>query len=178
VTIQTPINLASFDYLGINFNTPIRITKWWNVINNGNIYYGYNKGYIAKTVVNSKTLNAQFSTNHNLTIKEGLTAEVNFNFDSGNNTGVMKDQFYWVLGAGIQQTLFAKKATIRFNVTDILYKQWPRFRSIYTNYHEYLQVHRDTRVAYLTLTYRFGKNTIQQARRRTTASEEERRRAG
>jgi iron complex outermembrane receptor protein len=178
VTIQTPINLESFDYFGINFNTPLRITKWWNVINNGNIYYGYNKGYVAKTVVNSKTINAQFSTNHTLTIKEGLSGEVNFNFDSGNNTGVMKDQFYWILGAGIQKTLLARKATLRLNITDILWRQWPRFRSIYTNYHEYLEARRDTRVAYISFTYRFGKNTIQQARRRTTASEEERRRAG
>lgn len=178
VTIQAPVNLASFDYFGVNFNTPIRITKWWNVINNGNIYYGYNKGYIASTVVDSKTLNAQFSTNHNITIKDGLTAEVNFNFDSGNNTGIFKDQFYWILGAGVQKTLFAKKATLRFNVTDILYRQWPRFRGIFTNYQEYLEARRDTRVAYITLTYRFGKNTVQQARRRTTASEEERRRAG
>lgn len=178
VTIQTPINLESFDYFGVNFNTPLRISKWWNIINNGNIYYGYNKGFIANTVVNSKTLNAQFSTNHTLNIAEGLSGEVNFTFDSGNNTGVMKDQFYWVLGAGIQKTLLAKKATIRLNVTDILWRQWPRFRSIYRDYHEYLEAKRDTRVAYLTFTYRFGKNTIQQARRRTTASEEERRRAG
>lgn len=178
VTIQTPINLSSFDYYGINFNTPIRIAKWWNVINNGNIYIGHNKGYIAKTVVDKTTLNAQFSTNHSITIQDGLTAEVNFNFDSGNNTGVMKDQFYYILGAGISKSVFQKKGTLRLNVTDILYSQWPRFRSIYTNYHEFLTAQRDTRVANLSFAYRFGKNTIAQARRRTTASEEERRRAG
>jgi iron complex outermembrane recepter protein len=177
VTVQTPINLTSFDYFGINFNAPLRITKWWNVITNGNIYYGYNKGYVAKTVVNSKTLNGQLSTNHTLTIAKGWTGEVNFVFDSGNNTGVMKDQFYWILGAGIQKSLFTKKGTLRLNVTDILYKQWPRFRSLYTNYHEYLTAQRDTRVANLSFTYRFGKTTVAQARRRTTASEEERRRA-
>jgi iron complex outermembrane recepter protein len=178
VTIQTPINLSSFDYFGVNFNAPIRIAKWWNVITNGNIFYGYNKGYVAKTVVNSKTLNGHLSTNHTITIAKGWTGEINFSFDSGNNTGVMKDHFYWILGAGIQKTLFDKKGTLRFNVTDILYKQWPRFRSIYTNYHEFLTAQRDTRVAYLSFTYRFGKSTVAQARRRTTASEEERRRAG
>jgi iron complex outermembrane recepter protein len=177
VTIQTPINLTSFDYYGINFNTPIRIAKWWNVINNGNLYIGRNKGYIAKTVVDNTSLNMQFSTNHNITIAEGWTGEINFTFDSGNNTGVMKDQYFWILGAGIQKSLFARKATVRLNVTDILYRQWPRFRSIYTNYHEFLTAQRDTRVANLSFTYRFGKNTVAQSRRRTTASEEERRRA-
>jgi hypothetical protein len=177
VTVQTPINLESFDYFGINFNAPIHIAKWWNVITNGNIYLGHNKGYVAKTEVNNKTLNGQFSANNTITIAEGWSGEVNFNFDSGNNTGVMKDQYYWILGAGIQKSLFAKKGTLRLNVTDILYKQWPRFRSLYTNYHEFLTAQRDTRVAYLVFTYRFGKNTVAQARRRTTASEEERRRA-
>lgn len=178
VTIQTPINLSGFDYYSLNFNTPIRIAKWWNVINNGTVYIRHNKGYIAKTVVDNTTLNAQFSTNHSLTIKDGLTAEVNFNFDSGNNTGVMTDEFYYILGAGISKTILKKKGTVRLNVTDILYSQWPRFRSIYTNYHEFLTAERDTRVVNLSFTYRFGRNTIAQARRRTTASEEERRRAG
>ena len=148
------------------------------MIANGNIYYGHNRGFIAKTVVNSRTLNGQVSMNNTISIAKDWTGEVNFSFDSGNNTGVMKDQFYWILGAGIQKSLWNKKATIRFNVTDILYKQWPRFRSIYLNYHEYLTAQRDTRVAYLNFTYRFGKNTVAQARRRTTGSEEERRRAG
>jgi iron complex outermembrane recepter protein len=178
VTIQTPINYDRFDYYGMNFNLPLRITKWWNVINNGNVYVARNKGYIAKTVVNSTTLNAQFSTNHTLTIGNGWSSEVNFTFDSGNNTGFMRDRFYWILGAGIQKTLLAKKGTLRFNVTDILWRQWPQFRSIYTNYREFLYAKRDTRVANITFTYRIGKNTVTQARRRTTASEEERRRAG
>lgn len=178
ITIQTPINLGSFDYLGVNFNTPIRISKWWNVINNGNIYFGHNKGYIARTVVDKKTMNAQFSTNHTITISKTWSGEASYIFDSGNNTGVMKDKAYHILGAGVQKTLFAKKGTLRLNVTDILWRQWPRFRSIYTNYHEYVYVYRDTRVVNLNFTYRFGNNKVQAARRRTTASEEERRRAG
>lgn len=178
VTIQTPINYEVFNYYGMNFNMPLRIAKWWNVINNGNLYVGYNRGNIAETPIDVTTLNAQFSTNHNLTIAESWTGEVNFTFDSGQNTGFMKDKFFWVLGAGLQKTILEKKGTVRLNVTDILWRQWPRFRSIYTNYREYLYAKRDTRVVNLSFSYRFGKNTITQSRRRTTASEEERRRAG
>lgn len=178
VTIQTPINYDRYDYYGWNFNVPVRIAKWWNVINNGNVYVAHVQGNIAQTPINNTTVNAQFSSNHNLTISNSWTGEVNFTFDSGQNIGFMKDQFYWILGAGVQKTLLQRKATVRFNVTDILWRQWPRFRSIYTNYHEYLKAVRDTRVANISFTYRFGKNTVTQARRRTTASEEERRRAG
>jgi hypothetical protein len=48
----------------------------------------------------------------------------------------------------------------------------------YDNYIEKWHAFRETRVANLTFTYRFGNNKVQAARRRTTASEEERQRAG
>jgi hypothetical protein len=38
VTVQIPINLASSDYIGLTIAAPIRVNKWWNMINNANIY--------------------------------------------------------------------------------------------------------------------------------------------
>jgi iron complex outermembrane receptor protein len=177
VTIQTTVNLTSFDYFGVTLNTPLRINKWWNMINNVNLYYGQFKGYVAQTVVNGKRMNAQVSSNSSFSFKKAWSAELNFSYFSGQNTGVMKDKPYWGLSTGVQKLIWKNKATVRFNVTDILWRQWPRFSGNYTNYREVTMAKRDTRVATLSFTWRFGSNTVAQARRRTTGSEEERRRA-
>jgi len=82
------------------------------------------------------------------------------------------------LALGVQKSILNKKGTIRFNVTDIFWTNLPRATITYNNYIEIWRAYRETRVANLTFSYRFGKNTVQAARRRTTASEEERSRAG
>ncbi|MEO5888617.1 MAG: outer membrane beta-barrel protein [Ferruginibacter sp.] len=39
VTVQIPISLAFSDYLGLGICAPVRINKWWNMINNADLYY-------------------------------------------------------------------------------------------------------------------------------------------
>ena len=69
--------------------------------------------------------------------------------------------------------------TVRFNVTDIFWTNRPRATITFPGrYIENWHAYRESRVANLSFTYRFGNNKVQAARRRTTASEEERQRAG
>ncbi|HVZ24758.1 MAG TPA: hypothetical protein VG842_01820, partial [Sediminibacterium sp.] len=70
------------------------------------------------------------------------------------------------------------RAVIRFNITDIFWTNLPRAVITYDNYIEKWHAYRETRVANLSITWRFGKNTVAAARKRTTGSEEERQRAG
>ncbi len=60
----------------------------------------------------------------------------------------------------------------------IFWTNLPKAVIQFDNYVEKWHAQRETRVANISFTYRFGKNTVQAARRRTTASEEERQRAG
>jgi hypothetical protein len=64
-------------------------------------------------------------------------------------------------------------------MTDMFWTARPRATVEYEgSYVENWHAFRESRVANLTFTYRFGNNKVQAARRRTTASEEERQRAG
>ncbi len=85
----------------------------------------------------------------------------------------------WGLGFGVQKTVMEGKGTVRLNMTDVFWTNRPRARVEYTgSYVENWHAYRESRVANLTFTYRFGNSKVQAARRRTTASEEERQRAG
>jgi outer membrane receptor protein involved in Fe transport len=179
VTVQIPVNLTSSDYFGLTIAAPVRISKWWNMVNNGNIFYNHFNGNLGGTSLNNGSPAADIRTNNSFTFKKGWAAELNASFNSGGRYGYMVSKPQWGLSAGVQKAVLEGKGTVRFNISDIFWTNRPRatitFQDKYVeNWHAY----RESRVANLSFTYRFGSNKVQAARRRTTASEEERRRAG
>jgi iron complex outermembrane recepter protein len=179
VTVQIPINLASSDYFGLTIAAPVHVTKWWNMINNANVYYNHFNGNLGGTPLNNGSPAADVRTNNSFSFKKGWSVELNGSFSSGGRYGFMVSEPQWGLGTGVQKTAFKNKGTFRFNITDIFWTNLPKATITYEGkYIENWHAFRETRVANLGFTYRFGNNKVQAARRRTTASEEERRRAG
>ena len=178
VTVQIPINLESSDYYGLTVSAPIRVSKWWNMINNANLYYNHYNGNLGGTTLNNGKAVADIRTNNTFTFKKGWTAELNLNFNSGGQYGFMELDPQWGVAAGIQKTVLKNKGTVRFNITDIFWTNLPKAVITYNNYIEKWHAYWESRVANISFTYRFGNSKVQAARRRTTASEEERQRAG
>jgi len=178
VTVQIPINLKSSDYIGFTAAVPVRVNKWWNMINNLNVYYQKFNGNLGGTNLQNGDPSANLSTNNSFSFKKGWSAELNFNYVSSGRYGFMVYQPQWGLATGVQKTIMKGKGTLRFNVTDIFWTNRPRAVITYNNYIEKWHAFRESRVANLNFTYRFGNNKVAAARRRTTASEEERRRIG
>lgn len=178
VTVQIPINLESSDYVGLSISAPIRITKWWNMVTNSDLYYQHFNGSLGGTSLSNGKPTADIRSNNTFTFKKGWTAELNGNFNSGERSGFMVFDPRWGVGVGVQKTILKNKGTLRFNMTDIFWTNLPKAVITYDNYIEKWHAFRESRVANLTFSYRFGSNKVQAARRRTTASEEERQRAG
>jgi hypothetical protein len=178
VTVQIPINLSSSDYFGLTIAAPVRIAKWWNMINNGNLYYEKFNGSLGITQLNKGKPAAYIQTNNTFTFKKGWTAELNGSVNTGGQYGFMVADPQWGIVTGVQKTILKNKGTLRFNITDIFWTNLPKAVITYNNYIEKWHAYRETRVANLSFTYRFGNNKVQQARRRSTGSEEERQRAG
>jgi hypothetical protein len=177
VTVQIPINLQSSDYFGLSVSAPVRINKWWNMINNGNLYYQKFNGRFSGTVLSNGRPAADIRTNNSFTFKKGWAAELNASLNTGGQYGFMVLDPQWALSTGVQKSIFQNKGTIRFNITDIFWTNLPRAVVTFNNYIEKWRAYRETRVASLNFTYRFGSTKVQAARRRATASEEERQRA-
>jgi iron complex outermembrane recepter protein len=179
ITVQIPVNLTSSDYIGISGAVPVRISKWWNMTNNFDIYYNRFNGNLAGSKLNAGKPAATVRTNNNFTFTKGWSAELNANLNTGGQYGYMVLDPQWGLAIGAQKTVMQGKGTIRFNMTDIFWTNLPKAKVEYKgSYVENWHAYRESRVANLSFTYRFGNSKVQQARRRTTASEEERQRAG
>ena len=178
VTVQTDSNLATVQYLSLALSYNFNIAPWWNTINNLNTYNGQYSGNLANTTLSDGNLVAHFFTTHNFTLGKGWSAELNFNYKTREVYGFMDLNPMWGLGAGIQKNLFDRRATLKHAVTDIFWQNLPSATIRFTDYVETFEVFRETRVATLSFNYRFGSQTVQQARRRQGGAEEEKRRAG
>jgi hypothetical protein len=175
--VQIPVNLSSSEYYGLTIAAPVRISKWWNMMNNANIFYNHFNGSLAGTTLNNGKAVVNLSTNNTFTFGKGWTSELFGNYNSGGQYGFMVMRTQWGVGAGVQKSLWKGKGQVRLNITDMFWTNLPRGTITYNNYIEYWKAYRETRVANLSFTYRFGNNKVQQARKRATASEEERQRA-
>jgi iron complex outermembrane receptor protein len=179
VTVQIPVNLNSSDYVGLTIAAPIRVKSWWNMINNANVYYNHFNGDLGGSQLNNGSPAADLRTNNTFTFKKGWSAELNAAFSSGGRYGYMVSRPQWGLSTGVQKNVWKNKGLIKFNITDIFWTNLPRATITYTGtYVENWHAYRESRVANISFTYRFGNNKVQGARRRTTGSEEERQRAG
>ncbi|TXK20966.1 outer membrane beta-barrel protein, partial [Pontibacter qinzhouensis] len=92
--------------------------------------------------------------------------------------GFMEIEPIWFMAVGVQKQLWDKKASLKLNVNDIFYTNKTRGATALTGYTEKFYQVRDSQVATLSFTYKFGKSQVAPSRRRASGAEEEKSRAG
>ncbi|WP_428655027.1 TonB-dependent receptor domain-containing protein [Runella sp.] len=179
VTVQTNRNLTEFQFWGINISASTQVTKWWNSVNNINTYYSTYKGNVANTPLRNGNANININSNNSFVLgKKGYVAELSVIYRAREIYGFMDVQPTGQVSLGIQKTFWDRKATLKLNGTDLFYTSIGRATVTFKDYVEKFRVNRETRVATLSFSYRFGNNKVQAGRRRSSGVEEEKQRAG
>ena len=173
ITVQTNTNLKSAEIIYFNASVPIPITKWWTSTNNLNSYVALYSGNVANTTINrqgSFAFNVQ--TSNQFTIGKTWTLEVNADYRSKELYAFDRINDIWSFGIGAQKKILQNRGSIRLNVTDLFYTNITTANVKFTDYTEYFDVRRETRVATLSLTYKFGKASVAANRRRAGGADD------
>lgn len=179
ITVQTNRNLAEFEFWGVNISAPIQVTKWWNSVNNLNTYYGVYRGNIANTPLQNGNFNYNINSNNSFVLgKKGYTAEMTVVYRAREIYGFMDVMPTGQLSVGIQKSFWQRQGSLKLNVTDIFYTNNSRATVTFRDYIEKFEANRETRVATLAFSYRFGNTKVAASRRRSSGVEEEKQRAG
>jgi hypothetical protein len=160
--------------LSVSANTPV--TKWWRTNIYTNVYYNHYKGNAGAGDIDFSGATFMTNISNQFTFKKGWNAEVSGFYRSFSNEGTMMINNMYAINLGVSKQVLKNKGTIRFNVRDILFTQQFSGYSKYANIDIDVLQARDSRVASLTFTYRFGKplqNTPQ--RKRGGANDEQNR---
>lgn len=176
VVVQAVENLSSASYYGLNIIAPVKVTKWWDMNNNANFYYGTYTGNISDTYIKNQG-NFTFNINsiNSFKIGKGYSAELSGNYQAKQIYAYMHLKPIWSLNIGAQKKF--KNSTLKFSFNDIFFKSNPEAENIYSNYIENFVVRRDTRVVTLSYTYNFGSSKNGQPRR-TGGADDLKQRAG
>lgn len=167
VTVQTNINLRKVDMIYGNVSAPLNPTKWWNSTNNLNGYVALYSGDVAKTTISNRGNFAwNVLTTNTFTIGKTWSVECTGSYRSREIYAFDKIKPIWTVGAGVQKKIFHNLGSVKLNVTDLFFTNRIRADVAFTNYTEYFDVKRETRVATLSMTYKFGKASVPAGKRR------------
>lgn len=177
VTVQTDKNLDQMIFIGISGAYPFTINRWWSNVTNFNIYYAQYQGNVARTPLNNGGPTFDFSTTNSFLLPYSFSVELGGYYQASQVYGYMKVNPNWMVNFGIQKLFFDKRATLKFNFQDIFWRGYPSASSRYVGYAEDFIAQRETRVATISFTYRFGKRTVPPSRKHSGGAEEEKKRA-
>lgn len=176
--VSTFQNLTRSDYYGLTLTIPVQPAKWWTMDNNVVAFYNQFIGDLAGTSLNQGLPAFTINNTNTFTLGHGWTADLAANYQSRQLYGFLDIRPLGQLNVGLQKTMWARKGTLRLNMTDAFYTSPLHATSTYANYVEKFYQRQDTRIATASLTYRFGSETVPQSRRRSGGAEDEKRRAG
>lgn len=176
--LARPVNLGPQHYAALTCTVPVTLTKNWSVYNNAVLYYTRFTGELAGTALNRAKASVNLSSTHTVTLGRGWSADLSATYQSPEVYGFITSRANGDLTIGAQKSLLKGQGTLKFNVTDVLYTNRQLATSTYDNYVDHFTQSRDSRVATLSFSYRFGSNQVAGSHRADGAEEEKRRVGG
>jgi hypothetical protein len=171
---QTNANIAQNISYNANLNIPVQITKWWQANNNLNVFYlSFRAPDLSGKELKTGKTSFQFKTQQTFTIMSGFTAELSGSYESPLDYGTFSIRPRYSIDAGLSKTLFNKKASLKFALSDVFNTYKTNLSSILSGLTYEVRQKNESQVARISFTYRFGKNEIKPARRRSTGTEAE-----
>ena len=156
-TIVKRGNIGRRENAGIAVNAQIPVTKWLTSMLYTNYNYTKYSGNLNGEDLKVEAGTLQISLNNQMTFKNGWGAELSGWYRTKGVEGQILLEPMGQMAAGISKQVLKGKGSIKVNVRDILYTQLPHGYINFKKTEARFENKRDTRVANVTFTYRFGK---------------------
>jgi len=121
-----PENLNSEKSYGIDFTSNYKLTKWWKMDLNFNLFHAnidgsnINEQYVAET-------NSWFARQTSrFTLKNGFDMQLRFNYEAAQKTAQGSRKAIYFFDYSLKKDIMKKKGSINFTVLDIFNTRWMR----------------------------------------------------
>lgn len=157
ITVQTNVNLNHVDLIYTNISLPFELKKWWNLRIDLNGYLALYSGNAGNTTLSNRgSYNGNINMVSNFVLPKNQFLEVNSNYRTREVYAFDSIRRIWAVGFGYRIKILNSKGDLKFNITDAFYSSNILANVTFTDYKEQFLVKRETRVATVAFTYRFG----------------------
>ena len=111
-------------------------------------------------------MNLNVNVNNQFTFKKGWSAELSGWYRTKGVEGQILIQPMGAASAGVSKQIIKGKGSVRMNIRDMFYTQFPKGSMNFQNTKAYFENRRDSRVINLSFSYRFGKPIKDQRQKR------------
>jgi hypothetical protein len=174
IIVYSEGNLGKMINYGLTLSTQLQPSKAWSMNLSASLNHKKIEGYVWSALRASLT-----TLNINMTnifkLKKGWALELSGFFNTSEQELQEITDPFGQLSVGFSKQLFNNKASIKGNVRDIFYTQWMKGFTVFEHATEYFHLSRDTRVASLAFTWRFGKTGSGSRRSNAGVTEESKR---
>ena len=176
-TIVRQGNFAKRENAGISMSAQIPVAKWWSAVLYANYVYDTYSGLLYGEMVDIEASNFNFNVNNQFTFGKGWSAELSGWYRTKGPEGQIILGSFGQFAAGVSKQVLKGKGSIRANIRDIFYTGVVTGDIKFQRTEAYFRNSRDTRVAGISFTYRFGKplKDAGNQRKRNGASDEQNR---
>lgn len=177
IVLYTEGNLDLLETWAASVGLNLSPARWWSF--NAQTVFTHKKmeGFVGKALrADINQLN--FTWNNQFRLRKGWSGELTGVYTSRSQHDIQEVvDPAGQLSLGIAKQVLQQKGTIKLAFRDVLYTQWMKGTTYFQQADEYFKLTRDTRVATLSFTWRFGK-AYKTARRSEGAAGEEKARVG
>jgi hypothetical protein len=161
-------NIGKRNSAGFSLSAQVPIAKWWTGIFYTNLNYNKFSGMLNGEDLNIDATNLMLNVNNQFKFKNGWSAELSGWYRTKGIEGQILIQPMGQASAGVGKQIIKGKGTVRVNVRDLFYTNYPKGNINFQSTEAFFTNRRDSRVANLTFSYRFGKPIKDQRQRSKT----------
>ncbi|WP_353780055.1 outer membrane beta-barrel protein [Winogradskyella sp. 3972H.M.0a.05] len=177
VVVVRPINISNLKSYSFVASVPVKFFKWWQSNWNLNASMNDFDGDIDGFNFNRNNPIVSLNSSHNLNLGNGYRLQISGFHVFPHYASVTEIETISSISIGAQKNILKNKGTVRINISDIFWNQYPTGRTRFGNIDDAFTSYRDTRYATLSFTWRFGKQTVRSERRRSSQVQDELNRA-
>ncbi|EJL76193.1 outer membrane beta-barrel protein [Chryseobacterium populi] len=177
ILIQKITNIPGNDYSGLSLSASFDPAPWWSVNLQGGPVLQLNDFIFSDgSRLKKQKWGANGSADMQFTLskKSGLTADINFMFNTSRLQGPAVAGSTSNLSLGMRKKLFADRAEITLSLQDIYRGEKFKVTSFYKDQNNYYTYYGDTQRFRLSFKYNFGKNTIKARETKQKTDEQQR----